>query len=138
MEKENQTPQAVEPQETGMEWLSDEQLEAIKAKVAELRKSKNIKRIYPIAVQGDEYDEKECYIAYFKQPNLMEFSKYLSISSKNDPTVAMRQLAKDCFVDGDRELVDDDSLFIYGAMPFLSGILNTRRGSLVNFSKSGK
>lgn len=121
-----------------MDWLNDEQKKAIEKKVAELRDSKKVKRIYPISIQGDEFDEKPVYTAYFKQPDLMTFSKYMTISAKQDPTVAMRQLAKDCFLDGDRELIDDDSMFIFGTLPYASSLLSTRKGGLVNFSKSGK
>lgn len=44
----------------------------------------------------------------------------------------MRQLAKDCFVDGDKELVDNDSLFLFGLMGQLSEIISTRQNVLVN------
>jgi len=50
----------------------------------------------------------------------------------------MRELAKDCFVDGDKELIKDDSLFIYGLMPHLAQIIELRKGKLVNLSKAGK
>ena len=132
IENENQN----ENQE--LDFVSEELKKSIEKKVAELKESKKAKRIFPIVVEGDEADEKPIYVGYFKQPDFLTFSKYLTISQKQDPSVSLRQLAKDCFLDGDRELVDDDSLFIYGTMPYVSALTQTRRGGLVNFSKSGK
>jgi hypothetical protein len=108
--------------------------EEIAAKVAELKAAdKNLRAVYPIVVEGVEgRDAKDMYIAYFKEPSFVAFSKYLSVSQNNSMPVAMRALAKDCFVDGDRELVDDDSLFLFGLMGQLSKIIEMRNGKLVN------
>ena len=103
----------------------------IEKKVKELKDSDpKLKRVFPIFVEGDEDEgEKPYYIGYFKQPPFPTFSKYLSLSQK-DQAGAMRELAKDCFV--------DDSLFIYGLMPHLAQIIELRKGKLVNLSKAGK
>ena len=53
-------------------------------------------------------------------------------ASKKDEVTAMRTLAKDCFLDGDRELIDDESLFLFGLMGQLSEIISTRQSILVN------
>lgn len=50
----------------------------------------------------------------------------------------MRTLAKECFLDGDKELVDDDSLFLFGLMGQLAQVIEMRNGKLVNLSKTGK
>lgn len=111
----------------------------IEKKVAQLKVDNPKARvIFPIVVDGNpDYDEKEHYIGYFSQPSFSTFSKYLSASQANQ-AVAMRQLAKDCFLDGDKELVDDDSLFLFGLMGQLSKIIEMRNGRLVNLSKAGK
>ena len=110
----------------------------IEKKVAELReKNPNIRVIFPIVVEGNEYDEKPMYIGYFRQPSFQAFSKYLSASQSNQG-VAMRTLATDCFLDGDKELVDDDSLFLFGLMGQLTKVIEMRHGRLVNLSKPGK
>jgi len=109
----------------------------IEKKVAELKESKKLRVVFPIVVDGAEYDEKERYVGYFCQPSFTTFSKYLSASQTNQ-AVAMRQLAKDCFLDGDKELVEDDSLFLFGLMGQLSKIIEMRNGKLVNLSKAGK
>lgn len=64
-------------------------------------------------------------------------SKYLTAAQK-DQAVAMRTLAKECFLDGDKELVDDDSLFLFGLMGQLAKVIEMRNGKLVNLSKIGK
>ena len=50
----------------------------------------------------------------------------------------MRQLAKDCFVDGDIELVNDDNMFLFGTMNQFAKVIEARNGRLVNLSKAGK
>ena len=118
--------------------LPKEVQKQIEKKVAELKETKKLKVIFPIVIDGNpEFDEKELYIGYFQQPNFSVFSKYITASGKDQAT-AMRQLAKDCFVDGDRELIDDDSLFLFGLMGQLSKIIEMRNGRLVNLSKAGK
>lgn len=120
--------------------LTPERKAEIEKKINQIKEAKKVKKVYALFVEGDPDagDEKELFVGYFKQPDFMTFSKYLTISQKQDPSVSMRQLAKDCFLDGDRDLVDDDSLFIFGLMPQLSVLIQTRKGGLVNFSKTGK
>lgn len=125
-------------EEVNIKGLSPEKIKEIEEKVETLKPQHPKSRIFPIAVEGDpSYDDKEVYVGYFKQPSFADFSKYLAASQK-DQVVAMRVLAKDCFLDGDKELVDNDSLFLFGLMGQLSEIIKIRQGRLVNLSKSGK
>ena len=118
--------------------ISPEIQKTIEKTVASLKeKDPKLKVVYPICVKGTEYDEKELYIGYFRQPSFQPFSKYL-IAAQSNQAVAMRTLAKDCFLEGDKDLVDDDSLFIFGLMAQLTKIIEVRHGRLVNLSKPGK
>ena len=118
--------------------LEESVLKTIDAKVTELLAANNkLRRVYPIYIEGDECDGKAYYIGYFKQPSFVAFSKYMSLSQK-DQVGAMRELAKDCFIEGDKELITDDSLFVYGLMPHLVRLIEIRKGKLVNLSKAGK
>lgn len=110
---------------------------AIEKKVADLKANNPKAKIIPLLVEGDSDDEKDIYVGYFSQPSFINFSKYLTLSQK-DQASAMRQLAKDCFVDGDRELIDDDSLFLFGLMGQLQHIIKMRGGRVINLSKPGK
>ena len=87
--------------------LSEEQLNAIKAKIAEIREKQHIKRVFAIVVEGDEFDEKPMFIGYFRNPSIMHFSNYMAFVTK-DAVQAALNLAKATFIEGDRELVDDD------------------------------
>jgi hypothetical protein len=110
----------------------------IAKKVASLKeKDPKLRHIFPIVVFGNDGDDKEQYIGYFRQPTFNVFSKYLSASQANN-AVAMRTLAKDCFLAGDDELINDDSLFLFGLMGQLSKMIEMRQGVLVNLSKPGK
>lgn len=126
----------LETQELETEALDPKVLAVIEKKVADLKANNPKAKIFPLFVEGDG-DEKDYYVGYFVQPSFINFSKYLTLSQK-DQASAMRQLARDCFVDGDRELIDDDSLFLFGLMGQLQHIIKMRGGRLVNLSKPGK
>ncbi|MCS2956894.1 hypothetical protein NXX53_06335 [Bacteroides salyersiae] len=112
--------------------LTLEQEAEIKKRAYKLKEDKKLRKIYPIVVFGENsVDDKDCYIAYMTEPTFPQFSKFMA-ASKKDEVNAMRQLAKDCFVDGDKELVDNDSLFLFGLMGQLSEIISTRQNVLVN------
>ncbi|MCS3085445.1 hypothetical protein NXW09_29625 [Bacteroides ovatus] len=59
--------------------------------------------------------EKEIYVASYAEPVLSAVQQIHGRFQK-DEVIAMRTLARDCFVDGDKELVDDESLFLFGLM----------------------
>lgn len=118
--------------------LPKELQKEIEKKVAELKETKKLKAVFPLLVYGiPDVDEKEHYVGYFQQPSLAAFSKYITASQK-DQVSAMRQLAKDCFVDGDIELVNDDNMFLFGTMNQFAKVIEARNGRLVNLSKAGK
>lgn len=121
------------------ELVTESVLKEIEQKVAALKEADaKLKKVYPIVVAGDvEEGEKELYIGYFKRPSFAAFSKYMSLSQQ-DQVGSFKELAKDCFVDGDKELIKDDSLFLYGLMPNLYQIIQMRNSKLVNLSNAGK
>lgn len=104
----------------------------IKEKAQKLKVEKKLRKVFPIVVWGDtSCGEKEVYVAYLAEPTFPDFSKFM-VASKKDEVMAMRTLAKDCFADGDKELVDNESLFLFGLMAQLSEIISTRQTVLVN------
>lgn len=114
------------------------QEEQIRKRAKEIKAEKKLRKVYPMVVFGDtDNEEKEIYVAYLAEPSFAQFSKFMA-ASKKDEVMAMRTLAKDCFVEGDKELVDDESLFLFGLMGQLSEIIQTRQTTLVGFSKAGK
>lgn len=119
--------------------LTLEKEEAILKKLDSLKKEdpKKNKRIRPIVIFGDEFDDKDIYVGYFREPDFAAFSKFVQLQKKDD-VAALRALAKDTFVDGDKEMIDDDSLFLYGLSPELGKILEARQTKVVNFSTAGK
>lgn len=92
------------------EELTLAQEETIKKTLEEIRKQdpKKNKRVYPIVMLGDEYDDKDVYIAYFREPDFTAFSKFVQLQKK-DETVTVQSLARDIFIQGDKKLVDDAS-----------------------------
>ena len=77
------------------------------------------------------------YIAYFREPDFIAFSKFVQLQKK-DEIAAVRSLAHDTFIQGDKELVDDDSLFLYGLSTKLVNIIGSRQAKVANFSIAGK
>ena len=110
--------------------LSEEQLNAIKAKIAEIREKQHIKRVFAIVVEGDEFDEKPMFIGYFRNPSIMHFSNYMAFVTK-DAVQAAHNLAKATFIEGDRELVDDDDIFLRGTFDRFSAIMERRNSEMV-------
>lgn len=118
--------------------LTAELQKAVDKKAAEIKEEQKLKVVFPLVIEGrEEYGDKDMYIGYFRQPSFKAFSKYLTASQSNQ-ALAMRTLATDCFVGGDKELIDDDSLFLFGLMGQLGQIIQMRNGTLVNLSKPGK
>ena len=102
----------------------------IAEKIKELKAKFGVKKIFVIVVKGDEDDEKPLYIGYFRRPNLMQFSVYMNFVQK-DLIQANKQLAMNVFLAGDRELVDDEDLFLYGTMQQLSHVIDSRNADMV-------
>lgn len=113
--------------------LTLEQENVIKEKAKKLKTEGKYRKVFPMVVFGDtESGEKEFYVAYMREPNFPTFSKFMA-ASKKDEVQAMRTLAKDCFLDGDKELIDNESLFLFGLMEQLSEVISTRQSTIVNF-----
>lgn len=110
--------------------VSQEVSEHISEKIQELKARHKVKKVFVIVVEGDEDDEKPLYIGYFSRPNLMQFSVYMNFVQK-DLVQANKQLASNIFLDGDRELVDNDDLFLYGTMQQLSHVIDSRNTEMV-------
>lgn len=104
--------------------------EEINAKAEELKKKSGLKKVFVIVVNGDESDQKPLYIGYFRRPNLMEFSRYMSFVQK-DIVQANKMLAGDTWLAGDKELVDDDELFLYGTMQQLGSLIDSRNAAML-------
>lgn len=103
----------------------------ISSKIAELKARFNVKRVFVVIVQGNTEDgEKPFYIAYLRRPNLMQFSQYMTFVQK-DLVQASQMLAQNIFLDGDKELIDDEELFLYGTMNQLNHVIDARNSDLV-------
>ena len=117
--------------------ISIEIREQITKKIEELRQKTGTKRIHAIVVKGDEFDNKPLYIGYFKRPNMLSLSLWMNMVQK-DTIQANRTIAQNCFVDGDKELVDDEDLFLYGTQQKISTLMEGRNAELVKLSSAGK
>ena len=119
--------------------VTDELQKTIDTTLIKLRERNPKTRIHAIAVKGDpDYDDKNVYVGYFCEPSIKTFSKYMSFLSNNQQVPGMRALATDCFLEGDRELIDDESLFLFGLMGQLTKLIEMRHGQLVNLSAARK
>lgn len=137
MNKEKKNQEAAEVQSTApsIEFTNDvnvpvEIREAIVKKAEELKVQYKLRKIFIVVVAGEDEDEKPLYIAYLRRPTLMHFSQYMNFVQK-DLVQANKMLATNVFLAGDRELVDDDDLFLYGTMQQLSHIIDSRNSDMV-------
>lgn len=100
-------------------------------KIAELKAKFSVKKVFVVIVQGNAEDgEKPYYIAYLRRPNLMQFSQYMTFVQK-DLVQANQMLARNIFLDGDKELIDDEELFLYGTMNQLNHVIDARNSDIV-------
>lgn len=136
MAKEKKT-EVTENQQTApaIEFINDvnvpiEVREEIVKKAEELKAQHKLRKIFIIVVEGEEGDDKPLYIAYLRRPSLMHFSQYMNFVQK-DLVQANKMLATNVFLAGDRELVDDDELFLYGTMQQLNHLIDSRNADMV-------
>lgn len=104
--------------------------EEIVKKAEALKAEHKLRKIFIIIVEGEEGDDKPLYIAYMRRPGLMHFSQYMNFAQK-DVVQANKMLATNIFLAGDREMVDDEDLFLYGTMGQLSQIIDSRNADMV-------
>lgn len=105
--------------------------EQISAKAVELKAKHHVKKVFVIIVEGDtEVGEKPYYFCYMRRPNMMQFSQYMNFVQK-DLVQANQMLAQNIFLDGDKELIDDEELFLYGTMQQLNRVIDSRNSDLV-------
>ncbi len=99
-------------------------------KAEELKAQYKLRKIFIALVEGEGEDDKPLYIAYFRRPGLIHFSQYMNFVQK-DLVQANKMLAQNVFLAGDRELVDDEDLFLYGVMSQLNRIIVSRNADMV-------
>ena len=117
--------------------VGEKELQAIKDKAEEIKKEKNLKNVFPVVIAGDEYDDKDQYVVYLKEPSFKEFSRFSSMGKSNEMQ-ALRMLATDCYVGGDKCTIDNDSLFMGGLMTRITSIVRLRQTRVINLSGAGK
>lgn len=135
MAKEKKTEEAENKKAPAIEFINDvnvpiEVREEIVKKAEELKTQHNLRKIFIVVVEGEEGDDKPLYIAYLRRPNLVHFSQYMSFVQK-DLVQANKMLATNVFLAGDKELVDDDELFLYGTMQQLAHLIDSRNADMV-------
>ena len=136
MAKEKKTEVAENQQAApAIEFINDvnvpiEVREEIVKKAEELKAQHKLRKIFIIVVEGEEGDDKPLYIAYLRRPSLIHFSQYMNFVQK-DFVQASKMLATNVFLAGDRELVDDDELFLYGTMQQLNHLIDSRNADMV-------
>lgn len=104
--------------------------EEIEKKADELKAQHKLRKVFIVVVKGEEDDPKPFYIAYLRRPGLAHFSQYMNFVQK-DLVQANKMLASNVFLAGDRELIDDDELFLYGTMAQLTRLIDSRSSDMV-------
>lgn len=117
--------------------ISDAEREAIYAKMKAIKADKGLKRVFAVVVYGDEEDSKPFYVGYFKRPDMPTYSRFM-MKVQEDQVQASLMLAQATFVDGDRELVDDFDIFVFGTMNQLAPVIQGRGAELVKLPSVGK
>ena len=117
--------------------INDAAREAIYAKIKAIKAERNLKRVFAVVVYGDDEDSKPFYVGYFKRPDMPTYSRFM-MKVQEDQVQASLMLAQATFVDGDREIVDDFDIFVFGTMNQLTPIIQGRGAELVKLPSVGK
>lgn len=96
-------------QKVGINYQSTNYQELIKKRAQELKEEHNLNAI---TVFTDIYKGKRL-VAYFSKPKRIEtYDKFISMASTSGGvTMANRQLLSDCFLEGDIELIENETIF---------------------------
>lgn len=99
-------------EEKYFDFLTDEENAAINKRCEELKEEHDIDDVFVFVDSKIRRGKKERMIGYFKSPQTTkEISVYL-YNANSDPVEANRSLAKSCFLDGDKDLVDVEKYYI--------------------------
>lgn len=117
--------------------INDAEREAIYAKIKAIKEERKLKRVFAVVVYGDDEDSKPFYVGYFKRPDMPTYSRFM-MKVQEDQVQASQLLAQSTFVDGDREIIDDPDIFVFGTMNKLTPIIEGRGAELVKLPSVGK
>jgi hypothetical protein len=98
---------------------------ATKPTLDELAVKHNVKTVFEITVEDDEGN---LVIAYFKKPSRQIMSRALSIEGR-DPLGSKELILRNCFLEGDIRIIDDDEMF-YGACIESGSMMTFRKATL--------
>lgn len=79
-----------------------------KPSLNEIAVKHNVKTVFEISVNDDEGNP---VTAYFKKPSRQILSVALSLQDR-DPLKSKELILRNCWLEGDKRIVDDDDLFI--------------------------
>lgn len=96
----------------------DEHIEQLKIK-------HSVDTIYTIEVKGRD---GKPIVAYFKKPSREIVGASLAISGRN-PLSAKEMLLRACFLEGDKQILDDDEYFM-GAAVYADDMIDIARATL--------
>lgn len=102
----------VKTEDVKFDFLTDEENKKIQAKCEALKDTHEIDDVFVFVDNRIRRGKNKRMIAYFKTPQTTkEISVYL-YNANSDPVEANRKLAKTCFLDGDRDLVDVEKYYV--------------------------
>jgi DNA mismatch repair ATPase MutS len=105
------------------------EIEAKEKYAEKLKKLHSTKRVFCIEVEDEDTGEwKE---AWFRKPKLKEFSMFTTIAQK-DKIQALQTLMRNIFIDGDKNVIDDDDYFL-SAMSQVEEIVNVQASKIKKF-----
>jgi len=99
--------------------------------VAEKLKTKHkTRKVFFIEVESEEV-EGEWLSAYFRKPNLKEYSYFTTLAQK-DKIMALQDLMRKIFLEGDKDILEDDDYFL-AAMTQIEEIINVQASRIKKY-----
>ena len=95
-----------------------------------LKTKHQAKKVFFIEVESEEEADKWLG-AYFRKPNLKEFSYFTSLAER-DKIGALQDLMKKIFLEGDSQIIEDDDYFL-SAMTQIEDIVNVQASRIKKY-----
>jgi hypothetical protein len=104
--------------------------ERMQAKAEEVKKAHKVRRA--IYIETNDQDSGEVVGAWFKRPGAAELEAPTALTQQGQAIGAVRVLAQDCFLEGNRALLEDEEYFIQ-VLPELQELMPAGLGRLEKY-----
>jgi hypothetical protein len=110
--------------------FSADTLTGLQKEAEQVKAKHKVKRVFVIDVEDPDNEDKY-YRAWLSKPDLKVLSAFYSVG-QNDPIQASKMVFNGCFLEGDKEIVQNDEIFA-AAMAQIEDLMKVTRSRIAKF-----